>query len=299
MAQTYIRMGKADEAKKLLLQVIAANPRRATDLAMAGELFMQSGDLPRAQNLLERSESIQPSSHAELLLAIAYMKQKQTEKAKQLLDSAMKRSPKNTEIFRAVAQYYREAHDYKSAIAILQKAPVKNADVMAELGYTYELAGMKKESADTYEKAASMAPKSVNVQLAAAQAQLRVGNLDKTRTYLARAEQLDASYYRLHAIRGDLAKIERRDNDAVREYLAAIAAMPEGPAEGILYPTQLRLNLIDTYHNLDDDAAIASNSSSRSRNWQKYRWGPAARGISAIARGHQGLGNDVAGAGPT
>ena len=70
-------MGKADEAKKLLLQVIAANPRRATDLAMAGELFMQSGDLPRAQNLLERSEAVKPSSHAELLLAVAYMKGKQ------------------------------------------------------------------------------------------------------------------------------------------------------------------------------------------------------------------------------
>jgi tetratricopeptide (TPR) repeat protein len=256
MAQTYIRMGKADEAKKLLLQVIAANPRRATDLAMAGELFMQSGDLPRAQNLLERAEGVQPSSHAELLLAITYMKQKQTDKAKQLLDKAMKRSPRNTEIFRAVAQYYREAHDYKSAIAILQKAPVKNADVLSELGYTYELAGMKKESADTYEKAAGLAPKSVNVQLAAAQAQLRVGNLDKTRTYLSRGEQLDPNYYRLHAIRGDLAKIERRDSDAVREYLAALAAMPEGPAEGVLYPTQLRLNLIDTYRNLDDDAAI-------------------------------------------
>ena len=77
-AQTYIRMGKSDEAKKLLLQVIAANPRRATDLAMAGELFMQSGDLPRAINLLERSESVGPSSHAELMLAIAYMKAKQT-----------------------------------------------------------------------------------------------------------------------------------------------------------------------------------------------------------------------------
>ena len=121
MAQTYIRMGKADEAKKLLLQVIAANPRRATDLAMAGELFMQSGDLPRAQNLLERAESVQPTPHVELLLAIAYMKDKQPEKAKQLLDKAMKRSPKNTEIFRAVAQYYRESHDYKSAIDILKK----------------------------------------------------------------------------------------------------------------------------------------------------------------------------------
>jgi tetratricopeptide (TPR) repeat protein len=80
-AQTYIRMGKSDEAKKLLLQVIAANPRRAVDLAMAGELFMQSGDLPRAINLLERSEAVGPSSHAELLLAIAYMKSKQQDKA--------------------------------------------------------------------------------------------------------------------------------------------------------------------------------------------------------------------------
>lgn len=297
MAQTYIRMGKADEAKKLLLQVIAANPRRATDLAMAGELFMQSGDLARAQNLLERAEGIQPTSHAELLLAITYMKEKQTDKAKQLLDKAMKRSPKNTEIFRAVAQYYRESHDYKSAIAILQKAPVKNADVMSELGYTYELAGMKKESADTYEKAAGMAPKSVNVQLAAAQSQLRVGNLDKTRTYLTRAEQLDANYYRLHAIRGDLAKIERRDNDAVREYLAALAAMPEGPAEGILYPTQLRLNLIDTYRNLDDDAAISQQLRIAQQELAKIQVeGPERVEYLRLRAAIKGLGNDVAGA---
>src|SRR5215475_5981367 len=101
MAQTYMRMGQADEAKRLLLQVIAANPRRAIDLAMAGELFMQSGDLPRATSLLERSEAVQPSAHAELMLAIAYMKDKQTEKAKQFLDRAMRRSPGNTDIFRA------------------------------------------------------------------------------------------------------------------------------------------------------------------------------------------------------
>ena len=297
MAQTYIRMGKADEAKKILLQVIAANPRRATDLAMAGELFMQSGDLPRAQNLLERAEGVQPTPHAELLLAITYMKEKQTEKAKQLLDKAMKRSPKNTEIFRAVAQYYRESHDYKSAIAILQKAPTKNADVMSELGYTYELAGMKKESADTYEKAAAMAPKSVNVQLAAAQAQLRVGNLDKTRTYLSRGEQLDANYYRLHAIRGDLAKIERRDSDAVKEYLAALAAMPEGPAEGVLYPTQLRLNLIDTYRNLDDDAAITQQLRIAQQELAKLQVeGPQQVEYLRLRAALKGLANDVPGA---
>jgi tetratricopeptide (TPR) repeat protein len=297
MAQTYIRMGKADEAKKILLQVIAANPRRATDLAMAGELFMQSGDLPRAESLLERAEGVQPTPHAELLLAITYMKEKQPGKAKQLLDKAMKRSPRNTEIFRAVAQYYRESHDYKSAIAILQKAPVKNADVMSELGYTYELAGMKKESADTYEKAAGLAPKSVNVQLAAAQAQLRVGNLDKTRTYLSRGEQLDANYYRLHAIRGDLAKIERRDSDAVKEYLAALAAMPEGPAEGVLYPTQLRLNLIDTYRNLDDDAAINQQLNIAQQELAKIQVeGPQQVEYLRLRGAIKALANDIPGA---
>ena len=255
-AQTYMRMGKAEEAKRLLLQVIAANPRRPTDLAIAGELFLQSGDTARAADLLERSEALQPSSHAEMLLAIAYMRNKQPEKAKALLQKAMKRSPRNTDIFRAVAQYYRESHDYKSAIATLQQAPTKNADVMSELGYTYSLAGLKRESAGAYEKAAGMAPKSINIVLSAAGAEMHIGNFDKTRTYLAKAEQLDPAHYRLHAIRGDLAGLERRDADAIREYQAALSAMPEGPAEGILYPTQLRLDLINAYKNTDDEAAV-------------------------------------------
>lgn len=296
-AQTYIRMGKSDEAKKLLLQVIAANPRRATDLAIAGELFMQSGDLPRAINLLERSEAVGPSSHAELMLAIAYMKAKQTDKAKALLDKAMKRDPRNVDVFRAVAQYYREAHDYKSAIAILQKAPRKTPEVMSELGYSYELAGMKKESADATEKAAAMLPKSANAQLAAAQSQLRVGNLDKTRTFLAKAEQIDPNYYRLHAIRADLATVERRDQDAVREYLAALAAMPEGPAEGLLYPAQLRLQLIDAYRNLQDDAAVRQQLAIG----QQFLAGLQVEGQDRVEylrlrAAFRGLGNDFAGA---
>ena len=255
MAQTYMRMGKADQAKKLLLEVIAANPKRATDLAMAGELFMQSGDLGQASSLLERSEGVQANSHTETLLAIVYMKEKQPAKAKQLLDKAIARNPRNTDILRAVATFYREAHDYKAAIAVLKKAPRQTGDLLAELGYTYELAGMKKESADTYAKAADLSPKEINIQLSAAQAEMRNGDLDKTRTFLSRATTLDANHYRLHEIRGDLARMERRDGDAVREYLASLAAMPESPVEGILFPTQVRLELINTYKDLGDDAA--------------------------------------------
>lgn len=297
MAQTYMRMGRASDAKRLLLQVIAANPRRAMDLAMAGELFMQSGDLSQATNLLERSEALQPSAHAELMLAIAYLKGNQREKAKQLLDRAMRRSPGNTDIYRAVAQYYRASQDYKSAIAILQKVPRKNTDILAELGYTYELAGQKKESADSYEKAAALAPQSATVQLAAAQAQLRVGNLDKTRTFLTRAEQLDGGHYRLHAIRGDLAVLERRDTDAVHEYQAALAALPEGPAEGILYPTQLRLDLIDAYKNLDDQAGIQQQLAIASKELAGIQMeGPQRVEYLRLRAAIKGLSADPAGA---
>jgi hypothetical protein len=141
---------------------------------------------------------------------------------------------------------------------------------------------MKKESADTYEKAAAMAPKSVNVQLAAAQAQLRVGNLDKTRTFLARGEQLDANYYRLHAIRGDLAKIERRDNDAVREYLGQLPRCPKARLRAF-YPTQPRLNLTDTYRNLDDDAAIRQQLNIAQQELPRYRKASSAWNICDCA----------------
>jgi tetratricopeptide (TPR) repeat protein len=255
-AQTYMRMGNSEQAKRLLMQVIAANPRRPMDLAMAGEIFLQTGDAAQAVPLLEKSEALQPNSHAEVLLAVAYMKQKQTEKAKQLLDRAMKRSPGNSDVFRAVAQFYRESRDYKSAIDILQRVPRKTAEIHSEIGYTYLLAGMKKESADEYEKAAAMAPESATIQLGAAQAVMRAGDLEKTRTYLARAAQIDAHHYRLHATRGDLAMLEHRDSDATQEYLAALAAMPQNPAEGVLYPAQLRLSLIEAYRDLDDERAI-------------------------------------------
>lgn len=297
MAQTYMRMGKADQAKKLLLEVIAANPKRATDLAMAGELFMQSGDLGQASSLLERSEAVQANSHTETMLAIVYMKQKQPAKAKQLLDKAIARNPKNTDILRAVATFYREAHDYKAAIAVLKKAPRQTGDLLAELGYTYELAGMKKESADTYAKAADMSPKEINIQLSAAQAQMRNGDTDKARTFLSRASALDPNHYRLHAIQGDLAKMERRDNDAVKEYLASIAAMPESPAEGILFPTQVRLELINTYKDLGDDAAATQQLQLARQELGKIQVeGPERVLYLALRASIKSLTNDPAGA---
>ena len=256
LAQTYERMGRTDDAKRLLLQVIRANPKRTNDLLVLGELDMRTGDTQEGINLLQRAESQQPNAHAELMLAVAYLKLKQPDRAKQMLDMAKKHSPNNVEIFQAAANYYREEHDYKAAIMTLKSAPHLTPSVLADLGYTYELDGDKEQAAEAYTRAANEKPKEIGYQLSAAQAQLRVGNMDKAHLYLNRAATLDANHYRLHAIRALLAKEENRQADAIAEYKAAIAAMPSaGVPEGQLYPIQLRLNLAELYRESGDDEA--------------------------------------------
>ena len=257
LAQTYERMGRNDDAKRLLLQVIRANPNRTNDLLIAGELYMRTGDTQEAINLLQRAESQQANAHIELMLSVAYLKLKQPDKAKQWLDLAKKHAPGNAEIFQAAANYYREEHDYKDAIATLKSAPRQTPELLADLGYTYELDGNKEEAAQAYTRAANAKPGEIGYQLSAAQAQVAVGNFDKAREYLARAAVIDSNHYRLHAIRALLAKEENRQTDAINEYKAAVAALPAGGVpEGELYPIQLRLNLAELYRqNGDDEAA--------------------------------------------
>ena len=134
MAQTYARMGQTDEAKRILTQVIAANPKRDNDLLIAGELFIQTGDVQQGLTYLQRAEAMKPSPHAELLMATAYMKLKQPDRARQLLESAKRRSPNNPDIYRAIANYYREVHDYKNAIATLKAIPKPTPEIACRPG---------------------------------------------------------------------------------------------------------------------------------------------------------------------
>ncbi len=256
MAQTYIRMGRTADAKRLLMQVINANPKRQNDLLMAGELFIQTGDTQQGINLLQRAESIKPTGHAELMLAIAYLKNKQPDKAKRMLDAAKKRDPKNPAVFRAVANYYREQHDYKEAIATLKSAPNKTPELLADLGYSYELNGDKEQSAKAYIDAANKAPKQIGYQLSAGNALLRSGDIDKAKQYVARAEAIDNNHYRLHALKAAIARQENRAPDAIREYELAINTLPQGGVpEGQLYPILLRMNLAELYRAQGNDNA--------------------------------------------
>jgi tetratricopeptide (TPR) repeat protein len=291
-------MGRTADAKRILLQLVNSRNPKQNDLLVAGELFMQTGDFESGMRMLQRAESMKPSSHAELLLAIAYTKTKQPEKAKQMLDMARKRDPRNVAVFRAVANFYREERDYKAAIDTLKSAPGQNTDVLGDLAYTYELNGDKQNAADTYAKAAKLAPQQITLQLSAGQALMRVGQLQDARAFLSKAEAIDPNHYRLHAIRAQLARLENKPQEAVREYNFAISHLPQGGVpEGELYPVQLRLNLADLYREQGDDANAKQQIALAEQEVSRLQIeGPARAEFLRVRASIKTAGNDFAGA---
>jgi len=258
LAQTYSRMGRRGEAQKILTRVLAVDPKRTGDLLLLGEMELQDGQPEQALLPLQRAEQLQPAPRSELLLALAHQRLSQFKEAERYLEIAKRRAPDNPEVLRSLGGFYRETGNYTAAIAALKSIRSGSPDIKAELAYTYQLSGRQDEAAKLYVQAADAAPRDLNLQLSAAQAQLSTGDVDGAKNFLGRAEKLDPAHYRLHAIRGEVARVEERDGDAAHEYNTALQNLPESPAEGSLYRIQLRLNLIQIYQRLQDDSSSKS-----------------------------------------
>jgi tetratricopeptide (TPR) repeat protein len=256
LAQTYSLMGRNEDAMRLLKEVIASDPRRRDDALLLGNIYMKSADYTDAVDWLGRAERMRPDARSELLMAISYQHLKQMDMASRYLELAKRHDPNNPDVQRSMAGYYRQAGNYAEAIAALKSIRNPKPDVTAELAYTYQLDGKLNDSAKLYTQAANAAPKDLNLQLSAAQAEIAAGSLEKANSLIQRAAGIDANYYRLHAIRGAIAKLQERDQDAVREYSAAIASLPAQPSEGPLYGIQMHLELMDVYKVLQDESAF-------------------------------------------
>jgi tetratricopeptide (TPR) repeat protein len=253
LAQTYARMGRSAEAQQALDQVLAANPSSAADLQLAGELLLPT-DANRAIDYLQRSEAAKKSPRTELLLARAYELTGDGESAHKMLETARRSAPNNPEVLRAVASYYRDTGHYDQAIQVLEGLHTKDEHVLAELGYSYTLAGNGRAAAENYSAAASRAPRDIEIQLNAAQAMLNAGEADKATALLKHAADLNPEHYRVYALRGRLDAARHRSGDAIREYEAALQHLPEGVPEGVLYPIALRVDLAEVYRDAGDTA---------------------------------------------
>ena len=175
LAQTYSAMGKNDDAERLLKQVLAADPRRANDALVLGDLYMRSGNYDAALDALGRAERSHPDARSELLMAMCYEHQKKLDLASRYLEAAKKHAPDNPEVQRSMAGYFRQVGKYPEAIAALKSIRNPKPDITAELAYTYQLDGKLNESADLYAQAADKLPKDLGLQLSAAQAQVGAG----------------------------------------------------------------------------------------------------------------------------
>lgn len=255
LAQTYSTMGRTAEAKRLLNQVLAADPKRINDALLLGEILLRSGEYAAALDVLGRAEQMQPGARSELLMALAYQRQKQLDLASRYLELAKRHAPDNPDVQRSLAAYYREIGNYPAAIEALSSLQSSKADVRAELAYTYQLDGKPDQAAKLYAQAANTAPRDLGLQLSAAQAEVAAGSFEDARFFLQRASVLDAEHYRLHAIRAEIARLQENTADAVREYNAALTHLPQSPAEGSLYGIQLHMNLAELYQNLGDPGA--------------------------------------------
>jgi tetratricopeptide (TPR) repeat protein len=264
LAQTYAKMGRNKDAEETLKRVIAANPSSDADLRLAGELTLSS-DPKLALSYLERADAIHPSARNELLMARAYERTGDKNKAKELLDRARSRAPSDPEVLRSVAGYYRDSGEYDQAIATLKSVPSQSPAYLSELAYTYELAGKKTEAADVYLQAANRAPGQVDIQLNAAQAQVSAKRAARAQPLLKRVESLDPNHYRLHAIRGEINRLRRQNDAAIREYELALQSMPGSVPDGVLYPIALRLDLSQLYREAgNNDKADQQSEAARS-----------------------------------
>ena len=260
LAQTYVRMGKTAEAQQLLQRVIAANPRSANDLLLAGELFLDSGNAQKALPMLQRGDALQPSARGELLLAKTYLRLNQPDKAQRMLQRAKNRAPNDPDVLRAVAGFYRDNHDYKNAIATLLLIRQRTPAYVAELAYTYQLAGQIDNAARTYSQAANAQPKQLNLQISAAQALVNANQLAQAQHFLDRAAGIDPNHYRIFALRGDIARLQGQTPQAISQYQQALRSVPQSPQEGVLYPIELRMTLAQLYRDDNNESAAAQQA---------------------------------------
>ena len=246
LAQTYAKAGRTEEARQLMMKVIAAAPKDVNALNLAGELTVNT-DPAKAAEILRRSESMRPAARTELLLARAYQRTGKPAEAKRLLAQARNRAPRDPEVARAIAGVYRENQQYDQAISILRGLPSKTADILAELGYTYELAGQRQKAVDTYLEAVKISKGNLELQLSVAQALINVDQIKAALVFLEKVREQKPDHYRLHAI---LAHVERQANNipnAIGEYRLALKNLPPAAPEGPLYPVQLRFDLYQAY----------------------------------------------------
>ena len=120
LAQTYSRMGRRTEARKLLERVLAADSRRSNDLLLLGEMTLQSGDYAEALVLTQSANSSNPvpGQNCFSLLLTSASSNSRSPALSRSRQAASLEQPWGSSVTRCC-----ETGDYSAAIAALKAIP--------------------------------------------------------------------------------------------------------------------------------------------------------------------------------
>lgn len=115
LAALHEKNGETSEAIAIYSPIAASRPNDAPVHERLGVLLMSSGQAGEAIPHLERAVKLSPTAANRFALATAYLRDKQLQKANELLTEAIAADPKNLDLYLASAGLHRDQKDFKTA----------------------------------------------------------------------------------------------------------------------------------------------------------------------------------------
>lgn len=152
---------RTKDAIALLERLVKVFPTAPDAKARLGQLLLEEGNLPRAEQVAQALVAQSNTAPAHLLLGQVKLAQKQPKAAEPELRKALSLQPNLIEADAALARAVQEQGRNDEAIALLEKAVQGGAntvDVWAALGSTYRRAGRFQKAVEAHNKVVKMTP---------------------------------------------------------------------------------------------------------------------------------------------
>ncbi len=152
VARKYEQLNKINTAKQILNQAINIYPDNIEILSLLTDIYLQSGELKKAENLLKKlikNPKFKKKDKAYYLLARIELTKGNLDKAKDYLEKAFKLNKKSSQIYVLLGEIYKQKKEYEKAEKIYLEVLKKNPNNFEALNRLFQLY----VDTDQYEKA--------------------------------------------------------------------------------------------------------------------------------------------------
>jgi len=175
-----------DKAKELLLDALKVSSSHPESLLLLSNILYQDGKLEQVIDYMERFSSQFPNHlPAVKLLAVAYLGQKQTDKAIELIQRALETRTADDQLYSILGTAYIRSGNLEKATEYLEKAAEINpnaANIRAQLALSHLAAGSTDLAISALEDAVKLNPKMYSADIMLILTHIRSQNYEEAIT---------------------------------------------------------------------------------------------------------------------